>query len=254
MENQSFVQTFRRGQLLRGMQMTSTAPHWPRNLSGVGLDFVFMDCEHHWFTREQNAWMCAAYRGVGIAPLVRVLAPSGALVRAALDDGASAVIVPYVESVEQVRELVAASKLRPIQGERAASAMSDQPLADPQLSIGRTVSAGVGLVIQIESEIAVQRCEALLDIDGVDGILIGPYDLTASIGCFMDYDDPRFKEAVAHVGKAARSRGLGAGIYFAENPSRENWAIELGYNLVVQGCDWTLVRESLRLRQTHVKA
>lgn len=249
MENQSFVQSFRSGQLLRGMQMTSTAPHWPRNLSGAGLDFVFMDCEHHWFTREQNAWMCAAYRGVGIAPLVRVLSPSGALVRSALDDGAAAVIVPYVESVEQVRELVAACKLRPIQGERAASAMLDQPLGEPQLSILRTVSAGVGLVIQIESEIAIERCESLLDVQGVDGILIGPYDLTASLGCFMDYNDSRFKDAVARVGNAARSRGLGAGIYFAENPSREKWAIELGYNLLVQGCDWTLIREALRSRQ-----
>lgn len=249
MEVQSFVQSFRSGQLLRGMQMTSTAPHWPRNLSSAGLDFVFMDCEHHWFTREQNAWMCAAYRGSGITPLVRVLSPSGALVRSALDDGATAVIVPYVENVEQVKELVAACKLRPIQGERAALAMSDQPLAEPQLSISRTVGAGVGLIIQIESAIAVERCESLLDIDGVDGILIGPYDLTASLGCFMDYDDVRFKDAVTHVAQAARKRKLGAGIYFAENPSRERWAIDIGYNMIVQGCDWTLVREALRLRQ-----
>lgn len=248
-ERQSFVQAFREGKLLRGMQMTSTAPHWPRNLSSAGLDFVFMDCEHHGFTREQNAWMCAAYRGAGITPLVRVLEPSGALLRSALDDGATAVIAPYVESERQVRELVAACKLRPIQGERAAAAMANLPLEDPQLSVSRTVSGGHGLIIQIESEVAVQRCETLLDIDGVDGILIGPYDLTASLGCFMNYDDARFKEAVATVGRAARSRGLGAGIYFAENPQRERWAIDLGYNLIVQGCDWTLIREALRQRQ-----
>ncbi len=250
METPTFVQSFRSGKLLRGMQMTSTAPHWPRNLSGAGLDFVFMDCEHHWFTREQNAWMCAAYRGSNIAPLVRVLSPSGALVRAALDDGAAAVIVPYVESIEQVRELVAACKLRPIQGERAASAMMDRPLQEPQLSMSQTVSAGFGLVIQIESEVAVERCESLLDVPGVDGVLIGPYDLTASLGCFMNYDDPRFKDAITRVATAARGRGLGAGIYFAENPSRERWAMEMGYNLIVQGCDWTLIREAIRSRQS----
>ncbi len=249
MESSQFIQAFRAGKLLRGMQMTSTAPHWPRNLSGAGLDFVFMDGEHHWFTREQNAWMCAAYRGVGIAPLVRVLSPSGALVRAALDDGATAVIVPYVESVEQVRELVAASKLRPIQGERAEHAMNDQPLNSSQLAISRSVSAGAGLIIQIESDIAVQRCESLLDVDGVDGVLIGPYDLTATLGCFMDYDSPLFKEAVTKVAHEAKKRGLGAGIYFAENPAREQWAVGIGYNLLVQGCDWTLIREALRFRQ-----
>lgn len=249
MEADQFTRALRSGEILRGMQLTSTAPHWPRNLSGSGLDFVFVDCEHHYFTREQNAWMSAAYRGSGIAPLARVLAPRGELVRAVLDDGVAAVIVPYVESVEQVRELVAASKLRPIQGERAAAAMRDEPLMGSQLEMSRRVSATVGLIIQIESRRGVERIEELLDVDGVDGILIGPYDMTASLDCFMEYDNPVFQAAVKTVVSAARRRGLGAGIYFAEQPAREQWAIDLGCNMIVQGCDWTLIREALRLRQ-----
>jgi 4-hydroxy-2-oxoheptanedioate aldolase len=209
-----------------------------------------MDGEHHYFSREQNAWMCAAYRGSGIVPLIRVLSPSGALVRAALDDGATAVIVPYVESIDQVRELVAACKLRPIQGERAVSAMRDEPLAEPQASVSQAVSTNVGLILQIESELAVERCESLLSVPGVDGILIGPYDLSATLGCFQDYEAESFRSAVKHVASVARTKGLGAGIYFAESPARENWALDNGYNLIVQGCDWTLIREALRFRQT----
>ena len=63
---------------LLGIQLTSVSPHWPRHLSGK-IDFAFIDCEHHCFSREQVAWLCGAYRSAGILPVVRVLEPRAAL-------------------------------------------------------------------------------------------------------------------------------------------------------------------------------
>ncbi len=231
------------------MQLTSLAPHWPRQLAGC-IDFAFIDCEHHCFSREQVAWLCAAYRGSGMTPLVRVLKADSALVRAAIDDGAEGIVVPYVESTEQVREVAAAAKLRPIQGEAAQSAMRDKPLEDHVLAASRRHCGDVSLILQIESTLAVQRCESLLDVGEVDGVLVGPFDLTASLGCLGDHSDSRFQAAATRVAQIARDRGLGAGIYFAESPAKERWAASLGYNLMIQGCDWSLIREALASRRT----
>lgn len=244
----SFRDRFRDGDSLGGFQLTSMSPHWPKFLAGK-IDFIFIDCEHHCFSRDQVAWLCTAYRSVGIAPVVRVLEPRAALVRAAIDDGAEAVVVPYVESVEQTREVAAAAKLRPIQGERAAAAMRSNPLKHSMQQVSDRHCGDVGLIIQIESETAVDRCADLIAVHGVDGILVGPFDLTATLGCLNEHSNPLFTQVAKQVAHEARSAGLGAGIYFAESPEKERWAAELGYNLMIHGCDWSLIGEALALRQ-----
>ncbi|MFK8112593.1 MAG: HpcH/HpaI aldolase/citrate lyase family protein [Rubripirellula sp.] len=251
MTDSKFRAAFRGGQFLSGLQLTSTAPHWPRHLQGC-IDFAFIDCEHHCFSREQVAWMCAAYRGAEITPLVRVLTADPALVRAAIDDGAAGIVVPYVETLDQVRDLVAAAKLRPIQGQMAAAAMRDQPLSDEFHETSRLHCGDVSLILQIESRLAVDRCDELLSVDEVDGVLVGPFDLTATLGCLGDHSDPRFQDAAKRVAEVARGRGMGAGIYFAESPEKEEWAKEWGYNLMIRGCDWSLIREAIRLRDRPV--
>jgi 4-hydroxy-2-oxoheptanedioate aldolase len=247
MNDSNFRNAFRSGKRLRGFQLTSLAPHWPKHLQGR-IDFAFIDCEHHCFSREQVAWLSAAYRGYGIAPVVRVLRADGSLVRAAIDDGAQGVVIPYVESVSQVREVVAAAKLRPIQGERARRAMEGDALLGAISSSIEKHCGDVSLILQIESEIAVERCEDLVAIEGVDGVLVGPFDLTATLGCLGDHQDERFQEAAKRIADIARRQGLGAGIYFAESPKKEVWADSLGYNLIVQGCDVNLIQEAIALR------
>ncbi|WP_160148099.1 HpcH/HpaI aldolase family protein [Rubripirellula obstinata] len=235
-------------QNLLGIQLTSVAPHWPRQLSGK-VDFAFIDCEHHCFSREQVAWLCIAYRSVGIAPVVRVLEPRSALVRACIDDGAEAVVVPYVESVAQAREVVAAAKLRPVQGERASAAMSGQPLETDLQTMVDQHCQNVSLILQIESTTAVDRCEDLLSIQGVDGAMVGPFDLTATLSCLGDHQNPKFVEAITRVADVCRSLEKIAGIYFADSPAKEVWARELGYRMIIAGCDINLIGEALELRR-----
>ena len=233
---------------LLGIQLTSVSPHWPRHLSGK-IDFAFIDCEHHCFSREQVAWLCTAYRLAGISPVVRVLEPRAALVRACIDDGAEAVVIPYVESVQQAWDVVAAAKLRPIQGERAAAAMAGKELEDKIQVMAKRHCQDVSLILQIESITAVERCDELLKVEGVDGAMVGPFDLTATLGCLGDHEDPAFVEAITRVAKVCRSLKKIAGIYFANSPAKEAWARELGYRMIIAGCDVNLIGEALELRR-----
>jgi 4-hydroxy-2-oxoheptanedioate aldolase len=249
MASKSFREAFCGGEPLVGFQLTSVGPHWARMLRGV-VDFAFIDCEHHCFSREQVAWTSAVYAGHDITPVVRVLQPDAGLVRAAFDDGAQAVVVPYVETVEQAREVVAAAKLRPIQGLRAQSAMSDDPLDETTLAMSRQHTGDVAVLIQIESQTAVDHLDTLLSVPGLDGVLVGPYDLTASLGCLGDHYAPGFQTAAQRIAAKTREKGLGAGIYFAESPEKEAMARQWGYNLMIAGCDWSLIRESLNRRSS----
>jgi 2-keto-3-deoxy-L-rhamnonate aldolase RhmA len=243
----TFRDAFRRGDSLVGFQLTSVGPHWAKHLRGM-LQFVFIDCEHHCFSREQVAWICGSYAAAQITPLVRVLRPDASLVRAAFDDGAHGVVVPYVETVDQVRSVAAAAKLRPIQGARAAAVLAGQPLDTKTQADSEKHCGGVSLILQIESRIAVDAIEDLIAVPGVDGVLVGPYDLTATLGCLADHSHADFQTAAKRVAQVARSAGLGAGIYFAESPPKEAMAKSWGYNLIIAGCDWTLIKEAMRLR------
>ena len=233
---------------LLGIQLTSVAPHWPRQLAGK-IDFAFIDCEHHCFSREQVAWLCAAYRLAGISPVIRVLEPRAALVRACIDDGAEAVVVPYVESVDQARDVVAAAKLRPIQGERAKAAMAGESLEDEIQSMVDRHCQDVSLILQIESVTAVDRCEDLLSVQGVDGAMVGPFDLTATLGCLGDHENPAFVDAITRVANVCKSLQKIAGIYFANSPAKEAWARQLGYRMIIAGCDINLIGEALETRR-----
>jgi 4-hydroxy-2-oxoheptanedioate aldolase len=86
----------------------------------TGLDFVFLDSEHIVLDRTELSWMCQAYAGLGLAPIVRI--PSSQMI----DGGAAGVIAPYVETAAQVRDLRGAVKLRPLKGERLSRVLSGE--------------------------------------------------------------------------------------------------------------------------------
>ena len=102
------------GTYVYGTLIVSTSPHWVQAVQSLQLDFVFIDTEHIAIERQTLAWMCQAYTGIGVAPLVRIPSPDPYQACMVLDGGASGVIVPYVETPEQVEKLAGAVKMRPL--------------------------------------------------------------------------------------------------------------------------------------------
>src|SRR4051794_34958651 len=86
------------GRTVFGTLIVSTSPKLPENAAKVGFDFVFIDTEHIAIDRDTLSWMCLAYRGLGLPPIVRVPAPDPYLACMALDGGAAGIIAPYVET------------------------------------------------------------------------------------------------------------------------------------------------------------
>jgi len=247
MNGRELSAALRSGKRVFGTCITAPSPRWPGVVKGLGLDFVFIDTEHVSQDREKLSWMCQAYRSLGIAPVVRIPEPEPFRACMAFDGGAEGVIAPYVETPEQVQALRGAAKMRPLKGQRLYDALAGKAALEPELA-GYLAerNAGSVLIVNIESTPALAALDEILAVPGLDAVLIGPHDLTCSLGIPEQYGHPRFDEAVRMIIRKARARGVGAGIHYWLSVEQEiSWARE-GMNLVIHSTDSVLFAQALR--------
>ena len=246
MNGYELLHRLRGRQRVYGTLVVSTSPHWPTAVKTAGADFVFIDTEHIAIDRTTLAWMCQTYRALDVAPLVRVYAPDPYLACVALDNGAAGVIAPYVECPEQVLKLRGAVKLRPLKGDFQDGVLRGRDEMTPELSnYVHQRNAGNVLVVNIESVPALERLDEILEIGGPDAVLVGPHDLSSSLGVPERYDSPEFLDAVRSIIARCSARGIGVGVHFWESIERElEWAA-LGANLIVHSSDITLFSRKL---------
>ena len=247
MKGRELREALRSGRRVYGTLVVSCSPMWPPVLRQSGIDFVFIDMEH--IPRDESvlSWMCCAYREMGLPPIVRIPSPDPFEACKVLDGGASGIIAPYVESADQVRALVGATKLRPLKGERLANALKDINTLEPELKTYlEDRNAGTVLIVNIESVPAMKNLDTILDVPGLDAVQVGPHDLSCSLGIPEQYRDPRFDDAVHEIIRKARQKGVGAGVHFWAGLDLEiRWA-EAGGNLVIHSADINLFSETLR--------
>jgi 4-hydroxy-2-oxoheptanedioate aldolase len=177
-------------------------------LGSAGYDFTIIDTEHGAFGIETAEHLIRACEAAGVVPLVRV--PRGDLTSAykALDAGAAGVLAPSVESVAEAQALIAATCFAPV-GRRGAcpivraadhSALAWEPFTAQQ--------AGNGLVLMIETAAGLAQCEAICAVPGVKALLVGPFDLSVSLGHRGRVDAPEVQAGVERLIAAARRAGL----------------------------------------------
>jgi 2-keto-3-deoxy-L-rhamnonate aldolase RhmA len=237
---------FRSSQRSYGTLIVSDSPRWPAQVVQIGLDFVFIDTEHIAIDRKELSWMCQTYAALGLPPIVRIPSPDPYAATMVLDGGAAGIVAPYVETVEQVRALHGAVKLRPIKGARLDAVLAGRTQFEPTLSEYQRAHAGENiLVINIESRPAVENLDALIAVDGVDALLIGPHDLSSSLGIPERYDAPEFDAAVRTIAHRARARGVGAGIHCWMGVQHEIAWAQAGLNFFIHSADITAMKEKL---------
>jgi 2-keto-3-deoxy-L-rhamnonate aldolase RhmA len=247
MDTKEFLNRLKKGKRLYGTAVLSPSPLWPSVIKGAGADFVFIDTEHTPFDRTVLSQMCLSYEGYRLPTLVRISCPDPHEARRVLDGGASGILAPYIESPEQVRELVGATKLRPLKGERLKEVLQKQDSLTPVLKdYLRDWNKDNFLMINIESIPAVERLDQILAEPGLDGIIIGPHDLSISLGLPEQYHDSRFEDVVGEIISRAREKGLGVGIHFSQEAELQiKWA-QAGANIIMHSSDMALFRQRLK--------
>ena len=226
------------GEFVYATSLVSGSPLWLKVLPGLGVDFVFIDSEHVPRDRISLAWMCQAYDALGIPPVVRIPCPDAYEACKVLDGGASGVISPYTETVEQARTVAGAARYRPLKGRRLSEALEDpRTMEDALRDYLEHCNADVILILNIESVPAIENLSAILRVPGIDAVLIGPHDLSCSLGIPEQYDHPRFDEAVRTIIGTAREHDVGAGIHYWQSVDQEIEWCRAGANLIMHSTD-----------------
>lgn len=222
---------------------------WPRFFADYApIDYVWLESEHMPNGREGIAWAAQCYAAFGIAPLVRIPDISGSQVAMALDAGAHGVIIPYLETVEQAREMVAAAKFRPLKGQAVAEAVAHGKFPnDETRAYLEKWNANSTLVLMIESAAGIANLPDILAIGHIDAIFMGPHDLSINLGIPEQYDHPRFLEAVDTIIAACKAASVGVGMHvFYTDVRSAAEMFQRGMNFISFKGDTLFVAEALR--------
>ncbi|HRQ51896.1 MAG TPA: aldolase/citrate lyase family protein, partial [Agriterribacter sp.] len=223
-------------------------------LKSAGLDFAFIDTEHTALDRSDMSKMCQAVSAYGITPVVRIPSPDPYLACQCIDGGAKGVIAPYLESVEQIRDLAGATRLRPLKGEILQKVLKgEQALSAEMKTYLDRYNEGNLCIANIESVPAMDKLDALLSVPGLDGVFIGPHDLSISLGIPEQYDHPAFERAVKQIIHTTRNKGLFVAIHFSLEPERQAKWVKEGVNMVVHSTDRTLFSQKLNADMNAIK-
>jgi 2-keto-3-deoxy-L-rhamnonate aldolase RhmA len=203
----------------------------------TGLDFVFIDNEHNPLDRNQTSSVCYLFSKADIASVVRVPRPDANLAAMIVDGGGSGVIAPYVETADEVWDIVAAVKYRPLKGKALEELKETMkyPSEESKKYIEKLNEDNI-VVIMIESKAGVENLDRILEIPGIDAILIGPNDLSISYGVPEMYENPIFINAAQTVMEKCQKAGVGFGIHFSTFDLQKNWTIK-GQNFIVYSSD-----------------
>jgi 4-hydroxy-2-oxoheptanedioate aldolase len=238
MTGRDIIRNLHDGKRVFASAIINTSPMWPNLVKQTGIDFVFVDTEHTPIDRQTLSWICQTYLAHGLPPIVRIPCNDPFEACKALDAGAGGIIGPYLETAEQARELVGAVKLRPLKGERLQEALRDPKTLEPRLRDYLEQRNGDKVLIaNIESIPAIKNLHEICSVPGLDAVLIGPHDLSCSLGIPEQYTHPKFDEAVRTIFRIAREHKVGAGIHYWLGLDQEiTWA-KAGGNLVMHSSD-----------------
>src|SRR5690348_1451627 len=189
------------------------SPEIPRILKAAGFHWAFVDTEHGGFDLETVQDICRLSSMVGFCPIVRVADMQYSLVARALDCGAQGIIFPRVESPELLEKAVSWTKFPPvgIRGYGLGPTQTDfEPLSFTQVI--EHLNANTLVVFQIETKRAVEAREELLAVPGIDAVMIGPADLSISLGVPGEFQHPKMVEAMEAVRDSCRKHGIAPGV------------------------------------------
>jgi len=247
MNGREIIGALHSGRRVYSSAMVSTSPLWPKLFKQAGIDFVFVDTEHTPIGRETLSWICQTYQALELPPVVRIPCNDPFEACKVMDAGAGGVIGPYVETADQVRGLVGAVKLRPLKGRRLQQALHDPKTLEPELRDYLDKRNGDKILIaNIESIPAIENLHEICSVPGLDAVLIGPHDLSCSLGIPEQYSHPRFDEATRKIFSIAREHNVGAGIHFWLGLEKEIEWSKAGGNLVMHSSDLATFSRTLK--------
>lgn len=233
------------GRPVIGANVTLSDPAVSEILS-IELDFLWIDAEHNPLDLKAIEEHLMAMRGSECASLVRVPVGDLSVLKVVLDSGADGIVLPQVRSAEEVEALVSACRYPPEGtrgfGPRRAGGYGGYVAAE----FCRLANERVMVFAQIEHIDAVNDLEAILKVPGLDGIVVGPFDLSNSMGHIANPLHPEVQAMVKKIITDARNAGVMVGIGQGDDEEMARRWISFGVQWISVGCDYNYLRRCAR--------
>ncbi len=215
-------------------------------MAGEGFDWIAVDMEHTATDVRAFSEIVGAVRGRGVDLLARLPSCDASLAKLVLDAGANGIVVPNVNTPDEAARAVAMARFPP-EGIRGASLCRASDHGRNFQEYFARHNREVLVVVMLEHIDAVARVEAILAVQGIDAALIGPYDLSASMGLAGQLDHPRVVAAQQTILDACRRQGVAAGIHVvAIDPDALQDRIAAGYRFIACGLDTLFIMHGCR--------
>ena len=233
----SLKKSLKNQQLSIGSWITLAHPAIAEIMAKAGFEWLAVDMEHSVITIREAEELIRIIDLCGVIPLVRLTSNDPDQIKRVMDAGSHGIIVPMVNNAEQATAAVQAVKYPP-DGNRGiglARAQGYGTKFNSYLEWQRNESV---VIVQIEHIAAVNDIESILSVDGVNGYILGPYDLSGSMGIPGQFEHPDFLAAMNQVKNAASKIKIPGGIHIIEPDPRElNMRINEGFKFIAYSLD-----------------
>ncbi len=241
---QAFRNKLSEGHFCLGAGVTFTDPAVSEALSD-SVDFLWLDLEHNPTNLETLLAHLIAARAGGAAALVRVPSDEVGWIKRVLDSGAEGIIFPQARSAQEIRQFVSACRYPPL-GTRGFGPRrpTNYGRAGGEAYIHRA-NQQLFVVAQIETVSALNELDEIVAIDGLDSLVVGPYDLSGSMGMLGQVEHPQVREAIATVVEKATAAGKFVGMGMGANREHALMAAGLGVHWAQCGNDFEYMIRSV---------
>lgn len=236
----TFKSAIKSGQRQIGLWLGLTDPISAEICAGAGFDWLLIDGEHAPNDVRSILAQLQAVAPYPVHPIVRPVSGDIQLIKQLLDIGAQTLMVPMVETADQAQLLVRAMHYPPlgIRGVGATLARASQ--WSRVTNYVHEASTQMCLLVQVETRLGLKNLDAIASVEGIDGIFIGPADLSAALGHLGNPAHPAVQEAIETAVARIRQKGRAAGIITTDEAQAHRY-LSLGCTFVAVGLDGNLL-------------
>lgn len=241
--NAPFLHRLKNRDLLLGTILTLPSLDTAELFSRAGFDWLFIDMEHTSLGVKEVQGILQAV-GKEFPCLVRIPVLDEAWLKKVLESGPAGIIVPHVNTPEDVKNILSWSKYPP-EGTRSVGISRAQGYGLSLDEYMKNANESIAIIPQVEHVEAVKNLEAFTKIRGLSALFVGPYDLSGSVGKLGFVTDPEVQGMIREVQETCSASGIATGIFGVDAEAVKPY-IEMGYTLIAVGTDTSYLSRSLQ--------
>ena len=240
----SLKQKLKNNELTIGSWIMMGNPMSVEVMALAGFEWLVVDIEHTSIDLETAQTLITTIQANGIKALVRVSKNEEVVIKKILDMGADGIIVPMVCTKEEALQAVEYAKYPPV-GKRGVGLYRASGYGTTFEEYKKWVDEELVIIAQIEHIDAVENIDEIVEVEGIDGTIIGPYDLSGSMGYPGEFERDDVKEAVDRVLQRCLAKGFPSGFHVVDtDPTKLQAKIEQGCTFLAYGIDYFFMRDA----------